>query len=407
MCEASRTAVSVIRLYSSPLQLSNYVTYSTGHFEEMVNKNLGGFMPLIHVLWYLDMYLLDCEHADAVVVVDDTPAMAAKIAMSDESGGTKVVFLGMSAIKQKDLANSVRGALQHAIIMRYMLEANQTEQGVRAATWNTQEEWLLRGIPLWDLDSNPEYQGHQKVHAAEAVQEQIVTEAPADDSEPDTYLAKTSQGEEHCQSCTYSGYCRKGQPPPVARSRRKERRRNRTSPQNQTTTMPTGLRRGDSAQLLETQQKRKRAPASHFDASPDDSGKDQPKNKGETAAAASTGFNLPSRSGAQSSRGTIASPSGTGTVARSLGSRLVKVAGPKKKKVTINPCVYVSFRSDVCARPPALAFDANAIICPEGLVHFCRAFLSVLVCCAFCVLFFFCLLYTIFSATLSARGLAH
>ena len=132
--EASRTAVSVIRLYSSHLQLPNYVRYSAEHFEDMQNKNLGGFMPLIHVLWYLDKYLLDCGHADAVVVVDDTPAMAAKIAMSDESGRTKVAFLAVSAIKQKDLANAVGGALQHAIIMRYMSEADQTEQGATAAT---------------------------------------------------------------------------------------------------------------------------------------------------------------------------------------------------------------------------------------------------------------------------------
>ena len=100
--EASRTAASVIRLYSSHLQLPNYVTYSAGHLEEMQNKNLVGFMPLIHVLCYLDKYLFGSGHADAVVVVDDTPAMAAKIAMSDESGRTKVGFRAVSAIKQKE-----------------------------------------------------------------------------------------------------------------------------------------------------------------------------------------------------------------------------------------------------------------------------------------------------------------
>ena len=147
----------------------------------MQNKNLGGFMPLIHVLWYLDKYLVDCGNADAVVVVDETPAMAAKITMSD--GRTKVAFLAVSAIKQKDLSNAVGGALQHAIIMRYMLEDDQTEQGATTATWDTQEEWLLRGIPLWVLDSNRGHEGHQKVHAAEAAQEQIVTEAPVDESE--------------------------------------------------------------------------------------------------------------------------------------------------------------------------------------------------------------------------------
>ena len=184
MREASRTAVSVIRVYSSHLQLPDYVMYSAGHCEEMQSKNLGGFMPLIHVLWYLDKYLLDCGHADAVVVVDDTPAMAAKIAMSDESGRTKVAFLAVSAIKQKDLVNAVGGALKHAIIMRYMLEADQMEQGATTATWDTQEEWVLRGIPLWVLDSGRGFEGHHKVHAAEAVQEHIVTEAPADDGEP-------------------------------------------------------------------------------------------------------------------------------------------------------------------------------------------------------------------------------
>ena len=160
------------------------MTYSAGHFEEMQNKNLGGFMPLIHVLRYLDRYLLDSGHADAVVVVDDTPAMAAKITMSDESARTKVGFLTVSAIKQKALAKAVGGPLQHAIIMQYILEADQTKQGATAATWDSQEEWLLRGIPLWVLDSNRGYEGYQKVHAAEAVHEEVVTEAPADDTEP-------------------------------------------------------------------------------------------------------------------------------------------------------------------------------------------------------------------------------
>ena len=78
--------------------------------------------------------------------------MAAKIAMWD--GRTKLAFLAVSAIRQKDLTNAFGGALQHAIIMRYMLEADQTEQGVTAATWDTQVEWLLRGIPLWVSDGN-------------------------------------------------------------------------------------------------------------------------------------------------------------------------------------------------------------------------------------------------------------
>ena len=45
-------------------------------------------MPLIHLLWYLEQYLVDSGNINAMVVVDETPAMAAKIAMSD--GTTKV-----------------------------------------------------------------------------------------------------------------------------------------------------------------------------------------------------------------------------------------------------------------------------------------------------------------------------
>ena len=58
----------------------------------MQNKNLAGFMPLIHLLWSLDKYLLGSGHAAALVVVDNTPAMAAKIAMSDGTVRTKVGF---------------------------------------------------------------------------------------------------------------------------------------------------------------------------------------------------------------------------------------------------------------------------------------------------------------------------
>ena len=83
--------------------------------------------------------------------------------------------------------------------------------------------------------------------------------------------------------------------------------------------------------MLKTQQKPRRARASHFDASPDDSGKDQPNKKAKTAASASAEFKPPSRSGAQTSCGTVASPSRGSMVERNPGSRLAKVAGRKKK----------------------------------------------------------------------------
>ena len=334
MHEASRTAASAFRLYSSHLQLPNYVTYAAGRFEEMQNKNLGGFMPLIHVLWYLDKYLLDSGHAEVVVVVDDTPAMAAKIAMSEESGRTKVGFLAVSAIKQKDLVNAVGGALQHAISMRYMLEADQTEQGATAATWDTQEEWLLRGIPLWVLDRNRGYERHQKVHAAEAVKEDVVTEAPADDTEPVApapTLPMQAKVKKTAKVIPTQGTAAGKGTPSSSKKQAKAKEKEYDKPgESDDDDADEEEKEEDPEQVLETQQKRKRAPATHFDASPE-SDKDQPKKKAKTAASASAEFKPPSPSGAQPSRGTVAFPIETSAVARNLGSRLAKVAGPKKK----------------------------------------------------------------------------
>ena len=289
-------------------------------------------MPLIHVLWYLDKYLLGSGYSDAVVVVDDTPAMAAKIAMSDLR--TKVAFLAVSAIRQKDLGNAVGGALQHAIIMRYMLQANQTEQGATAATWDTQEEWLQRGIPLWVLDSNRGHAGHQQVHAAEAVQEDVVTEAPAEDTEPvapastlpmQAKLKKTAK-----VIPTQGTAAGKGTPSSGKKQAKVKEKESDKPAESNDDDADMEEEEDDPEQVLETQQKRKRAPAAHFDAS-HESGKEQPEKKAKTAAIASAEFNQPSRSGAQPSHGTVPSPSGTSAVARSLGSKLAKVAGPKKK----------------------------------------------------------------------------
>ena len=289
-------------------------------------------MPLIHVLWYLDKYLLSSGYSDAVVGVDDTPAMAAKIAMSDLR--TKVAFLAVSAIKQKDLGNAVGGALQHAIVMRYMLEDDQTEQGTTAATWDTQEDWLQRGIPLCVLDSNRGHEGHRQVHAAEAVQEDVVTEASAEDTEPVApapTLPMQAKVKRTAKVIPIQGTAAgKGTPSSSKKQAKGKEKESNKPAESDDDDADEEEEEDDPEQVLETQQKRKRAPATHFDASPE-SGKEQPKKKAKTAVTASAEFKPPSRSGAQPSRGTVASPSGTSAVARSLGSRLAKVAGLKKK----------------------------------------------------------------------------
>ena len=85
----------------------------------------------------------------------------------------------------------------------------------------------------------------------------------------------------------------------------------------------------DLDQVLGTQQKQRRAPASNFDASPDDAGKDQAKKNAKTAASAE--FKPVSDSCSEPSCGIVASPIGGGTVARSLSSKLAQVAGPKQR----------------------------------------------------------------------------
>ena len=230
-------------------------------------------MPLIHVLWYVDKYLLNSGHADAVVVVDDTPAIAAKIAMWDESERTKVGFLAVSAIQQKDHANAVGGALQHAIIMPYMLEADQTEQGSTAATWDTQEEWLLRGIPLWVLDTNRGYEGHQKVHAAEAVQEEVVTEAPADDTEPVApapTLPMQAKVKKTANVVPTQGTAARKATPSSSKKQAKGKQKESDKPgESDDDDADEEEQEEDLEQVLETQPKRKRAPAAEFDASPE------------------------------------------------------------------------------------------------------------------------------------------
>ena len=268
----------------------------------MQSKNLGGFMPQIHVLWYLYKYLLECGHADAVVVVDDTPAMAAKIAMSDESGGTKVAFLAVSAIKQKDLASAVGGGLQHAIIMRYMLEADQTKQGPTAATWDTQEERLLRGILMWVRDSSRGFEGHHKLHAAEAVQEQIVSEALADNTghvAPAPTLSSQAKVKKTAKVVPTEGSAAgKGTPSSSKKPAKGKEKESDKPGASEDDDADEETEKEDLEQVLQTQLKRKLAPAPHFDASPGDSGKDQPKKKAKTAASASAEFKPPSRSGA-------------------------------------------------------------------------------------------------------------
>ena len=173
------------------------------------------------------------------------------------------------------------------------------------------------------------------MHAAEAVEEQILTEAPADDSEPvvpaltlpsQAKVKKTAKGVPTQGTAAGKGTLSSSKKPPKGKEKESDK-----PGESDNDNAGEETEEEDLAQVLETQQKRKQGPAAHFDASLDDSGEDQPKKKAKTASTASAEFKPPSRSGAQPSRGTVASLSGTSRVAQGLGSRLAKIAGPKKK----------------------------------------------------------------------------
>ena len=169
------------------------------------------------------------------------------------------------------------------------------------------------------------------MHAADAAQEQIVSEAPVDESESTAPKPAPTMPElkKTAQVVPTRGTAAGKRTPSNSKKQAKEK--GKESDKTEEADDEDGDEEEEDEQVLETQPKRKRAPTSHFDASPDDSGRNQPKKKAKTAASSSAEFKPPSLSGAKPSRGTVASPSGGISVARSLNSRLAKVAGPKKK----------------------------------------------------------------------------
>ena len=173
------------------------------------------------------------------------------------------------------------------------------------------------------------------MNAAEAFQEQIVTTAPADDTEPVApapTLPSQAKVRRTAKVVPTQGTAARKTTPWSSKKPAKGKEKESEGPgESDDNDSDEETEEEDLEQVLETQVKRKRAPAAHFNASPGGSGKDQPKKKAKSAATASAEFKPPSRSGAQPSRDTVASPIGTSTVARNVGSRLSKVAGPKKK----------------------------------------------------------------------------
>ena len=187
----------------------------------------------------------------------------------------------------------------------------QTPRRIRAKVAGLQQSGSqsVRWIRLSEEVS----EGHQKVHAAEAAQKQIVSEAPLDDSDSTTTeLAPTLPKMKNAAQLVPTPGTAAGKGTPSS-GRRQAREKGKESDQAEEMDNEDAGEKDeeeDPDQVLQTQQKRKQAPTSHFDASPDDASKHQPKEKAKTAASAE--FKLPSRSGSQASRGAVASPSGGG-----------------------------------------------------------------------------------------------
>ena len=212
------------------------------------------------------------------------------------------------------------------------------------------------------------------MHAAKAVQGHIVTEARADNTEhvaPAPTLPSQAKVKKTAKVVPTQGFAAgKGTPSSSKKPLKGKEKESDKAGESDDDDADGETEEEDQEQVLETQQKRKRAPAAHFDVSPDDWGKDKPKKRAKTAASLSAEFKPPPRSGALQSRATYASPSETSTAARNLSSRLAKVAPPKKKYVTTNTKFSPFFCSNVCARPRALASTRMQSYALEGLYIF-------------------------------------
>ena len=145
------------------------------------------------------------------------------------------------------------------------------EDGVTGAHWNTEEHWLLRGIPPWVPDSNRGHQGHQKVHAAEALPEQDVFEALVDASESTSpTLPKMKKSTQVVP--TRGTAAGKGTP---SSSKKKAKEKGKDSDKAEATEDEEAheeVKEEDAEQVRQTQNQ-KRTPALYFDASPDDAPK--------------------------------------------------------------------------------------------------------------------------------------
>ena len=189
-----------------------------------------------------------------------------------------------------------------------MFEDNQKEQGVTGATLDTQEDWLLLGNPVCLWNSIRGHAGHQKVHAAEAAEEHIVSEAAVDDNESTTTkLAPTLHKMKKTAKVVQTGGTTAGKET-ASSSRKQAKEKGKESDKAEETDNEDGEEEDgdeDLDQVLETQQKRKRPSTSQFEGSPVDAATDQPKKQAKTAAIA--GSKPRSCSGFQPSRGTVAS----------------------------------------------------------------------------------------------------
>ena len=147
------------------------------------------------------------------------------------------------------------------------------------------------------------------MHAAEAGQEQVVSEAFGHDSESSTTkTAPTLPGmKKTARVLPTRGTAAEKETPSSSNKQAKERRKeSEKAEETDGENADEENEEEDPDHVLETQQKQKPAPTSYFDASPDDASNDQPKKKLKTSARTEVKPAL--CSGSQPSSGTVDSP---------------------------------------------------------------------------------------------------
>ena len=132
---------------SSPsLQILNYLTFGPTQVQEMVDTELGGPLPITHVMLYFHTHLHHSKETKgfraAFLFIDHQSDLVCKIAAIEPE--SSMYLLGVSTDSLSDWVNRVQNQLNHVLTQGSKLH--------ESGDWDQQANWTNRGIHLWVRD---------------------------------------------------------------------------------------------------------------------------------------------------------------------------------------------------------------------------------------------------------------